>query len=385
MSSSDSPVPGWYPDPNQPDQLRYWDGATWTDHTTPAAPSLQDQPPYQAPPAPGAVPPYAATAAPPPPSGLGDIGEWLGGTFKVLISRVVPLIILMVVVPVVGLMALAVVFSLFASSLEYNRITESFDGFRPELLVVAGVVGLVFALVSIVAWLAAYHQLYYGHADRNPSLRDSLQTALSRLPRTIGWGLLLVLIFLVVYAVIIGLIVALAVGAGGDAAIALVVLLVVVGFLAAIPLAFWLYVRLGFLGAALAVAPRGTNPISASWSFSQGRFWPTLGRLLLLYLIVLGIGLAGNLVSQFTFVAVPSAIEADFVTDPVTGDLDFEIDGRPVDSFDVIDGEWFVPNLGVLLLIVVVLVLSSVIQQVVNMSGISGLYQRGGGPADREP
>lgn len=34
---------GWYPDPWQGDQLRYWDGATWTGHTA-AAPAGQPQP-----------------------------------------------------------------------------------------------------------------------------------------------------------------------------------------------------------------------------------------------------------------------------------------------------------------------------------------------------
>jgi hypothetical protein len=28
---------GWYPDPNMPAQLRYWDGTAWTAHTSPAA------------------------------------------------------------------------------------------------------------------------------------------------------------------------------------------------------------------------------------------------------------------------------------------------------------------------------------------------------------
>lgn len=40
-SSSTRPptnAPGWYADPHNPDLLRYFDGGTWTQHTTPRHP-----------------------------------------------------------------------------------------------------------------------------------------------------------------------------------------------------------------------------------------------------------------------------------------------------------------------------------------------------------
>ncbi|MFL5866107.1 MAG: RDD family protein [Thermoleophilaceae bacterium] len=53
------PVAGWYPDPTNPAQRRYWDGSKWTEHTNPGAQPAEAQPaqPAQAQPA---QPPQAA-------------------------------------------------------------------------------------------------------------------------------------------------------------------------------------------------------------------------------------------------------------------------------------------------------------------------------------
>jgi len=37
--SGASAAPNWYPDPEHPDQLRYWDGTQWTEHRSPRPPS----------------------------------------------------------------------------------------------------------------------------------------------------------------------------------------------------------------------------------------------------------------------------------------------------------------------------------------------------------
>ncbi len=65
---------GWYDDPQDSTQLRYWDGVTWTDHRTPKAPPA----PAAAPPAPAA--PAAPTPTPATPTygapGAGTSDPW---------------------------------------------------------------------------------------------------------------------------------------------------------------------------------------------------------------------------------------------------------------------------------------------------------------------
>ena len=63
---------GWYPDPHQPAQLRYWDGTAWTDHRASRRPAPVPtwQPPaplHQPPPAP--PPPHVVAPVPPGPTG----------------------------------------------------------------------------------------------------------------------------------------------------------------------------------------------------------------------------------------------------------------------------------------------------------------------------
>jgi hypothetical protein len=38
---TDTPPAGWYADPEDPSQQRYWDGSTWTEHRAPAAQPAQ--------------------------------------------------------------------------------------------------------------------------------------------------------------------------------------------------------------------------------------------------------------------------------------------------------------------------------------------------------
>jgi uncharacterized RDD family membrane protein YckC len=58
---------GWYEDPHNPDQLRYWDGILWTNRTTPkVSPTAQQSTIGQAPPVPGQAPRIPGQAPPAP-------------------------------------------------------------------------------------------------------------------------------------------------------------------------------------------------------------------------------------------------------------------------------------------------------------------------------
>jgi len=48
MTNTNNPPAGWYPDPQNPMQQRYWDGVVWADHTRPAIPSSPVPPPPNA-------------------------------------------------------------------------------------------------------------------------------------------------------------------------------------------------------------------------------------------------------------------------------------------------------------------------------------------------
>lgn len=46
MADNETPQPpaGWYPDPTQPGQQRYWDGTQWTEHTAPGGEAGTSEP-----------------------------------------------------------------------------------------------------------------------------------------------------------------------------------------------------------------------------------------------------------------------------------------------------------------------------------------------------
>ena len=65
------PAVGWYPDPADASQIRYWDGASWTTHVLPATPAAPAAPAWQTAPAPA---PVVGSYAPAPAYGYAPYG-----------------------------------------------------------------------------------------------------------------------------------------------------------------------------------------------------------------------------------------------------------------------------------------------------------------------
>lgn len=94
---------GWYDDPEQPGQQRYWDGNAWTEHRAPGAQGAPTPPPAPAVPTPPpAAPAVAAPMAPPvgaPPAKKSHKGVWIAlavlGLFVFLIVAALALVALL--------------------------------------------------------------------------------------------------------------------------------------------------------------------------------------------------------------------------------------------------------------------------------------------------
>lgn len=361
MTAGGSATPGWYPDPHDPTQLRYWDGVAWTEAQAPAAGAqLADHGHY-----------YGSTE--PAGSGLGDLGSWLSATFSSLVSRLGAVAALLYAIPVVGWIVVALLLRSALSRLSYDRGSDEFTGFDAAPLVVVGIIVLLLIPASIIGWLGAQHQLYAAHAGQPQPFARSVTTGMRRLPRTIGWGLVYVLAVLAAL-IAVGAVIGIGVAAVGAEFLLILLLVVPLAIIAVVYLA----VRLSFSGTALAVAPSGVNPFRASWSISRNRFWPVLGRLLLLWIIIWIVSFITQSATQIGGAFLANELNYEF--DSVSGE--FVVDGQVISELDVIEFETFLPSAPIVIVITAVYLLSQAITQSLSVSGSSGLYYRGGGPAE---
>jgi hypothetical protein len=352
MTTSDpSALPGWYPDPYDPSQLRYWDGAVWTESVSPGSP------PAAGPWAPG----------PADPSGLGDVGVWLGDTFRSMVSHAVPLAVLLLIVPLAGT---SLVLVLARAAVADVRIFDSgrIEGFDLANLLPAVAMSVLVGLVSASCWLAAYHLMVGGHAGGQPSVVDSLAEGLKRLPLAILWWLVHVVAWLVGVGLVFAVPVVLAVLVDPR----LFLLVFPLGLLM-VPLVVWIWVRLTFVTPALAAEQPWPNPVSASWRLTADRFWAVLGRVLLLTVLLWGLSFVGQIVLQVVSLAgteVLFGVEAD----PVSGEL--LIDGQRLSDLEVVALDDVLPGAPAMIVAIAIYWMVQAPIRATQVSAVTGLYVR---------
>ena len=249
------PPAGWYPDPYDPSGQRYWDGRQWdlTSALTGSGSSPGDDFP--------------------------DIGDWLDRSFRTALRRWRATSVIAV---------LTTPFTTVASYVAINRLSrgivitdDGVEGWTNDRLAPAVVLLLVAAVASAIGGLALTRLMLDAVDGDEPgdlttggevaAAGRALVAGLATLPRAVGW--LLVLLGAVIVVVLLLAVI-------GAVAGPLVLLIV----FALAPIGIWLAIKWAFVVFAIVDAPG--DPFARSGATSRGRWWSTLGRLLLLGVIM---------------------------------------------------------------------------------------------------
>jgi hypothetical protein len=301
---SDLPPPDWYTDPEDESRYRYWDGSTWTEHRAPR----HSQPDGETESGPGQ---------------LRRPGRLLADTFSMTRRRwrncvAAGLVYLAAQVAMVVLLLIAGDDILMGELGElWDRVTDpNFDPEAPEqtayfesLEVDLSLVNFVPIVLGIGAVWVASNVLQAAVTrvalsdlrGRTLTASDALRQALRRVPRLMGLQLQVTAIFLIAVAAVI---------VGGVLAPVLLIPLIPTFIVAAV---YFTVVM------SLAYAYASVGPTTPSLAYGarlvRGRFWGTLGRVLLIFAVLTAITLAVGLVftlagsSALTFQLVSQLVQ----------------------------------------------------------------------------
>ncbi len=298
---------GWYQDPSDSNRQRYWDGVQWTEQVQgPPASGLQEQPPvsygqsYSPQPGQGYAQPHAALE-----SGSGKpvgsgFGEWLGATFSAYIKGFIA---------TVGIMALyggifwALLVGLGYSLLDGVVLREDafgdldIQGFEvgPALYGLGAVVAIG-TILQYAGVISGHHYMYKTHMGGTRSFVGSLGAGLKAVPKY----LLFMFAFLVVFGLAFAALVA--IGIASDGNVPIVIAVGLAGTLLFFAMTY-VAIRLVYVPLVATVAPEGEGFIAASWRASKGRFWPILGRIIVIYFAAMFVGLIGNSLANIVLTA----------------------------------------------------------------------------------
>lgn len=250
------PPAGWYPDPYDPSGQRYWNGREW-DMSTPVR---------------GSYGHHGGDEYP-------DVGDWLDRSFRIAYRRwrAVAMISLLTtpILTIAGIIAI----DRLADGLVISE--DRVDGWTNDRLAVAVPLLFVAILFSAIGGIALTSLMLRAvdddqretrtFASEFRAARRALWAGVTTLPRAVGWALVAVAAALLGVLVLI-----LVVAALGD----LTILVILVLF----PLMVWLALRWAFVVTAIVDGPG--NPFSRSTTVVRGRWWSTLGRLLLIGIVM---------------------------------------------------------------------------------------------------
>ena len=282
---SDLPPADWYTDPEDESQYRYWDGSAWTEHRAPR----HDR---------------TGGASEPAPGEMRRPGRLLADMFSIAARRwrscaAAGLIYLAAQVVMVVLLLIAGDDILMGELGEiWDRISDpNFDPEAPEqtayfesLEFDLSPVNLVPILLGIGAVWVASNLLQAAVTrvalsdlrDRTLTASDVLSQALRRVPRLVGLDLQVTAIFLIAVIVVV---------VGGFVTPLLLIPLIPAFMVGAV---YFLVVM------SLAFAFASVGPAAPSLRYGarlvRGRFWGTLGRMLLVFVVLMAVTVAVGMV-----------------------------------------------------------------------------------------
>lgn len=405
-SSAGLPPAGWYDDPQRPGAKRFWDGTRWTETVAGPNPIVAPGgsiggppvvPPPPAPPPPPSAPggPAAVGPAPPfhplppgahavgpgdsfgaPPTGsfgprINDIGTWLRRTFSMIAANPIP---------IVGLALCSFPFWAATLLLGHRGASEvlwtidsgNLSGLDGPVVTATVVLAVLSALVSIVSYLGLHHLLHSAHRGRPIDTLRSLRVGLARAPRFIGLTLVIYLGSALAIIVPFGLFVV-AVVQGADGVVALLLLSLVTA-LAMMAFLVWFWVKaVVFLPVSTTVVGRGTSALTAAWRISSGRFWPILGRVVVVFALVGTVSTVFQLIGQ---ALAPTVLFSKF---DISDDGSLIVDGRDIDTIDVLRLGDVLPNPVALLAYFGLFALVTAASQAITASALCALYVDAGG------
>lgn len=298
------PPPDWYPDPERPKGLRYWDGEGWTEHRhihVDRAPSGLPR--------------------------IGDgFGQWIQGitdnlkhSALMLLALPVPGFLLIIFGAWVGLRNLG-----FETGTDFRGNTTVDDVTLPGAgsFVVGGLLCVLGMFMVMLFRVASIRMMWDAHAQQPVSFSGAIRALAGRPGRVIFGYLWPVILYVASFVAVFAL-----------AAITPAFLLLL---LLAIPLFIWLIPYLGMYEVAIAAGPKGESPVSGARRLVRGRWGPIAGRVLLAGIAAAIGGSAVNWGASLALTPITAGVgdsAVEFSTTP-TG---FEVmrDGVPTDSFRV--------------------------------------------------